>query len=65
VLYHTEVPPALQGRGIAGELSRRTFDYLREQGLRAELTCSYLVAYAKKHPEVGDVVVGSGSTNKI
>jgi len=54
--YHTEVPAALGGRGIASKLARHGLDYAREQGLRVVATCPFVSAYMKKHPEYDDLL---------
>ena len=51
VLQHTEVPPQLQGQGVAAELVRSALDWARDQGLRVRPTCSYVAAYMRRHPQ--------------
>jgi predicted GNAT family acetyltransferase len=41
-LHHTEVPPALRGRGIAGRLCEAVFRYAQESGMRVRPTCTYV-----------------------
>ena len=53
---HTEVDPSLQGQGIAGKITRFTADKLREDGRKAELSCSYSIRWFAKHPEYADVL---------
>ena len=60
VLHHTEVPPALQGRGLAGELVQSALDWARAQGLRVRPTCSYVSAYMRRHPETQDLLESPG-----
>lgn len=55
-LLYAEVPPALAGRGLGAELARGTFECVRAEGSRAVPVCSYLVAWAKRHPEVHDLL---------
>lgn len=50
-LLHTEVPPALGGRGIAAALVRAAFDWAQLQGLRVQPVCSYVQTYVQRHPE--------------
>ena len=50
-IYHTEVPSALGGHGIAAELVGAAFAYAAANGLRVEPWCSYVRAYMKRHPE--------------
>ena len=55
-LVHTEVDPAMGGRGLAGELTRAVAERLRAEGVRAELSCSYSVRWFAQHPEYADVL---------
>ncbi|WP_461451057.1 GNAT family N-acetyltransferase [Mucilaginibacter sp.] len=50
-LIHTEVPEALQGRGIASALVEKTFKYLEENNFKMRPYCAYIQAYLKKKPE--------------
>lgn len=56
VLHHTEVPPALQGRGLAAVLVQAALDWARAQGLAVRPTCSYVAAYMRRHPETQDLL---------
>jgi hypothetical protein len=51
-LLHTEVPPALRGRGIAGMLVRTDFEYARDNHLRVDVICPLAADYLKRHPEL-------------
>lgn len=51
-LLRTEVPDALRGRGIAGELLRTAFDYARNRRLRVDVLCPLAADYLKRHPEL-------------
>lgn len=55
-LVHTEVPPELEGRGIAGELVDAALAYAREHGLKVLPLCSYVRAYMRRHPETQDLL---------
>ena len=56
VLHHTEVPRALQGQGLAGELVQAVLDWARAEGLRVRPTCSYVAACMRRHPETRDLL---------
>lgn len=56
VLVHTEVPPALEGRGIAGQLARAALGYARERKLSVVLLCPFVTAYVERHPEFKDLI---------
>lgn len=49
VVVRTFVPIPLNGRGIAGELVKAAYDYADKQGLGCKATCSYALAWLKKH----------------
>jgi predicted GNAT family acetyltransferase len=55
-LYHTEVPQALEGRGIAGAMVKAALAHARAEGLRVEPACSYVRAYMKRHPDTQDLL---------
>jgi hypothetical protein len=60
-LVHTEVLPAHQGQGLAGQLARFALDDARRRSLRVIPSCPYVRAYIERHPEVQDIVVGTRS----
>ena len=62
VLHHTEVPRALQGQGLAGELVQAVLDWARAQGLHVRPTCSYVAAYMRRHPQTQDLLARPGDT---
>lgn len=53
---HTEVPPELEGKGIAGAIVKFALDDARTQNLGVVPACSYVASYVKRHPEYGDLV---------
>jgi predicted GNAT family acetyltransferase len=53
---HTEVPEALRGRGVGGELARTGLDYARSYGLEVIPHCPFIASYIKSHPEYMDLV---------
>ncbi|HWI10945.1 MAG TPA: GNAT family N-acetyltransferase [Burkholderiaceae bacterium] len=55
-ITHTEVPPPLEGRGIAGELVQALLDHARAQGLKVRPLCSYARAYMRRHPATADLL---------
>ena len=50
-LVHTEVDPALEGRGVAGALVKAALDHARANGLKVEPRCAYAASYMDRHPE--------------
>jgi predicted GNAT family acetyltransferase len=57
-LVHTEVSPALRGRGVAEALAEAAFAYARANGMRVVPTCPYVKRWLTKHPEQRDLVAG-------
>jgi len=55
-LTHTEVPGALQGKGIGQVLAKGALDYAREHHLVVQPYCSFVAGYLKKHPEYKDLI---------
>jgi predicted GNAT family acetyltransferase len=55
-LIHTEVPPALEGKGYAAALAAAALDYARREGMKVIPTCPYVKAYLERHPEYADLV---------
>lgn len=55
-IHHTEVPRALEGRGIAALLVRTAVEYARSHGMRVAPHCSYVRTYLRRHPEMHDVL---------
>lgn len=56
MLVHTEVPPQLEGRGIASILVRAAFEHARAGGMDVLPVCSYVRSWAQRHPEVSALV---------
>jgi hypothetical protein len=55
-LWHTEVPPSLRGRGIAGMLAQTAFEYARENHLKVDVICPVANDFLQKHPEFQGLV---------
>jgi predicted GNAT family acetyltransferase len=49
-IVHTEVDPALEGRGVAGQLVQAALAHARSEGLRVDAACSYARAWMERHP---------------
>ena len=56
VLSHVEAPIALRGTGAAGRLMQAIVDHARDDGLKLIPTCSYAVAWFRRHSENTDVL---------
>lgn len=50
-IWHTEVPPALRGRGLATELAQAAFEHARTNHLRVDVICPLALNFLSKHPE--------------
>jgi uncharacterized protein len=56
-LVHTEVPEALGGRGIGGELVRAAVTRAAADGLTVVPSCPFARSWLEKHPDVAATVV--------
>lgn len=50
-MTHTEVPPAFEGKGIAGKLAKFALDWAAAEGYKVNPLCPYVKNYINKHPE--------------
>lgn len=57
IVYHTEVPPALEGHGVGSTLMRGVLQDARDNHLQIVPQCEFLAAYIQRHPEYLDLVV--------
>lgn len=48
---HTDVPPELEGKGIASQLAKYVLDYAAANNLKVKPYCPYINAYINRHPE--------------
>jgi predicted GNAT family acetyltransferase len=55
-LLHTEVPDALEGRGVGSQLVRTALDQARTEGARVVPYCAFVQAYLQRHPEYRELV---------
>lgn len=56
VFNHTEVPPPLEGKGLAAKLSHAALDFARANHLRVVPLCPYVSSFLRKHREFQDLV---------
>ena len=50
-LTHTEVPSALEGKGVGSSLVRLALEDIKRQQLRLVPLCPFVAGYVQKHPE--------------
>ena len=55
-LIHTEVPKALEGRGVGSMLARGVPDTIRAEGRTVVPQCEFIAAYIDRHPEYQDLM---------
>ncbi|MGY1615693.1 GNAT family N-acetyltransferase [Geodermatophilus sp. SYSU D00691] len=55
-LPHTEVDPAMGGRGLGTALVAGVLEAARERGLHVLPYCSFVRRYIQQHPETVDLV---------
>ena len=48
-MYHTEVEPEYEGRGLGDELARAALDDVRHRGLVLVPLCPFIAAYIRRH----------------
>jgi uncharacterized protein len=56
---HTEVPDAMQGKGVAGQLAKTALEYAKANNLRVIPLCPFVRTYLKRHPEYASLVSNS------
>lgn len=49
--YHTFVPDALRGQGIAAILTAAALDYAQQHELGVVPSCSYVATYMRRHKD--------------
>jgi predicted GNAT family acetyltransferase len=55
-IWHTEVPAALRGRGLATELARAAFEHARTNNLQVDVICPSALHFLSEHPEYRSLV---------
>lgn len=51
VINHTFVDESLRGQGVAGKLIKLAAEKITSEGNKIGATCTYAVAWFKRHPE--------------
>ena len=55
-LIHTEVDPALRGRGVGEAVVRHALDEARSRGVKVIATCPFVKKFIERHPDYQDLV---------
>jgi uncharacterized protein len=50
-LIHTEVPPALEGKGAGGAIVQKTLMYAKDHNYKIVPLCPFVQSYLKRHKE--------------
>jgi uncharacterized protein len=59
VVYHSEVPRALAGRGLGSALVRGMLEDMRAKGLKIVPRCGFVAAFIRRHKEYQDLLAAS------
>jgi predicted GNAT family acetyltransferase len=54
--FHTEVPPAIEGKGMGSRLIEGALEQVRARGLKIVSRCSFVSHFLRQHPEYQDLV---------
>ena len=55
-LYHTEVPPQFEGKGVGSALAKGTLEHIKTEGSKIIPTCPFVKAYLKRHQEYEELI---------
>ena len=58
VFTHTEVPEALEGRGVGHALVKHALDSARARGLMVVPLCPFVASFIERNPEYADLIRG-------
>lgn len=56
ILTHTEVPEALEGKGVGSRLVGSVMAHIRERGMKIAPICPFVTSWLRRHPEHHDLV---------
>src|SRR4051812_1416125 len=63
-LIHTEVPPALEGKGAGSAIVQKALQYAKDNNFKIVPICPFVQSYLKRHKEWDDIIVpGAGKFN--
>ena len=55
-MTHTEVPKAMRGGGVGGELVRQALDDVRSRGEKVRPSCPFVASWIEDHEDYADLV---------
>jgi predicted GNAT family acetyltransferase len=55
-LIHTEVPPALKGKGAGSAIVEKSLQYAKDNNYKIIPLCDFVQSYLQKHKEWNDIV---------
>ncbi|MDJ0754777.1 MAG: GNAT family N-acetyltransferase [Ardenticatenaceae bacterium] len=58
VFTHTEVPEALEGKGVGSQLVKYALEDIKERDMKLIPMCPFVAGYIKRHPEYRELVFG-------
>ena len=64
-MYHTEIEPEYEGRGLGDELAREALDDVRRRGLVLVPLCPFIAAYIRRHPDDYLDLVAPGMRERV
>ena len=60
ILIHTEVDPAMEGKGVGSKLAAGALDHVRAEGLTFSVKCPFIASWLRRHREYDDLRVELG-----
>ena len=55
-LTHTEVPKALEGKGIASSMTKQVLQQIKDENLKLVPLCPFIASYIRRHPEWKEIL---------
>lgn len=55
-LTHTEVPVALEGKGVGSSIVVKALNYIKANNFTLAPLCPFVAAYLKRHPEWKEIL---------
>jgi predicted GNAT family acetyltransferase len=55
-IFHTFVPDAERGKGIAEKMAYAAFDLAKKKGLKIRPDCPYITHFLEKHSEFNEMI---------